>query len=365
MIDVDNYISKLYDNVNKHNIAGLLSLKEGDNVPLLEAAKMVKHNHIGNKCYFRGLIELSNKCRKSCYYCGIRNDNSYVNRYTLNDEDVFEAACYAYENGFGSIAIQAGEDNSKSFVDRIAYLVKEIRRRNNGLSITLSLGEQNPDTYKKWFDAGAERYLLRIETSNRELYQKIHPCNHEHSFDNRVSALTNLKDIGYQLGTGVMIGLPMQNEEMLAEDLIFMKDMNIDMCGMGPFIEHPQTPMSDYCGESIMSLTERLQLTFNMIAVLRIIMPNINIAATTALQAIEDTAREKALNCGANVVMPNITPLKSRLAYKLYNNKPISEDTRDVYSKSLTQRITDAGCVVALWESGSSKHYIERQTTKK
>ncbi len=278
---------------------------------------------------------------------------------------MLQAARYAYENNYGSIAIQSGECVTNDFTSRITSLLYAIKDMSNGeLGVTLSLGEQSQNTYKEWFDAGAERYLLRIETSNEELYNKIHPNNALHSFKKRIAALYTLQEVGYQLGTGVMIGLPFQSKHDLIDDLLFFKKMDIDMCGMGPYLEHHDAPL--YVHNNILwSKEERFDFTLRMIATLRIVMPTINIAATTALQAIDSLGREKALWAGANVIMPNITPLSTRADYKLYDNKPISEDCLDVQDKTLFDRIIASGDVIGFGEKGTSKHYRNKKKMKK
>ncbi len=331
---------------------------------LLERAHNIKGDYVGYVTYLRGLIELSNSCIKNCLYCGIRKDNSNVERYSLTDDEVLSAARYAYENRYGSIAIQSGEMVSTEHTARITRLLHKIKEMSNGeLGVTLSLGEQRRETYEEWFKAGAERYLLRIESSNEELYNRIHPNNSLHSYRSRIEALHTLRDTGYQVGTGVMIGLPFQTKQNLVEDLLFFKSMNIDMCGMGPYLSHCDAPLSQYDG-LLWSIEERFEMTLRMVATLRIVMPTINIAATTALQAIDPTGREKALWAGANVIMPNITPVTTRAQYKLYENKPISEDCLDVQDKSLFERIVNAGDEIGFGEKGTSRHYRNRKKAK-
>jgi biotin synthase len=217
---------------------------EGDEKELLFRRSLdVKLAQIGNKVHFRGLVEFSNICGKDCYYCGIRKSNKHTQRYNLSDEQILEAARFAHENRYGSFVMQAGELESPAFTARVEHLLKEIKRLSDGkLGITLSLGEQSPEVYVRWFEAGAHRYLLRIETSSPELYRRYHPGDSLHSFERRLECLHTLRSLGYQTGTGVMIGLPFQDTGHLANDLLFMRDMDVDMVGMGPFIEHQHTP---------------------------------------------------------------------------------------------------------------------------
>ncbi len=238
--------------------------------------------------------------------------------------------------------------------------MQEIKKNsNNELGVTLSLGEQTEDSYKRWKDAGAHRYLLRIETSNPELYAKIHPNNPLHSHTTRLRCLESLQRCGYQTGTGVMIGLPFQTITDLANDLLFLQSMDIDMVGMGPYLEHHATPLYEY-RHLLLSLQERLRLSIHMVAALRILMPDINIAATTALQAIEPAGREKALEIGANVVMPNITPTTNRTLYKLYENKPGTHEGAAESMRKLEESILKSGCKVAYGVWGDSRHFQSR-----
>ncbi|HNY03469.1 MAG TPA: radical SAM protein, partial [Bacteroidales bacterium] len=231
----------------KDDLVALLKSEGPDRLKLFEKAKEDKLQHVGNKVYFRGLIEYSNRCRKNCYYCGIRAGNRGYVRYRMTDEEVLEAVRYSWENQYASIVIQSGEQSGKSFIDRIESLLTEIRRMTAGkIHVTLSLGEQSIDTYRRWFEAGAHRYLLRIEVSNPALYRKLHPANAVHAYNHRITSLLNLRETGYQVGTGVMIGLPFQTLENLADDLLFFQTLDIDMCGMGPFIEHEDTPLFHY-----------------------------------------------------------------------------------------------------------------------
>lgn len=306
---------------------------------------------------------MSNLCQKNCNYCGIRVGNSKVKRYNLSDEEVVESAIFAWENRYGSIAIQTGEVNTKNFADRIDTLLDKINKAtNNELGITLSLGEQSDDTYQRWFNKGAVRYLLRIESSTQDLYYKLHPNDKNHNFETRINCLKSLKRIGYQVGTGVMIGLPFQTLEHLADDLLWMKEFDVDMVGMGPYVEHPDTPLFDF-KDLLIPQEERFNLALKMTAILRIMMKDINIAAPTALQAIDPLGREKAVKCGANIIMPNITPGYYRNDYKLYDNKPCLDDAADDCKKCLEARIHLTGYEIGYGEHGNSKHYSTRRSS--
>jgi biotin synthase len=351
-------LSKEY--FSKDDIIHLLSLKGDEAKPLHEKALKVKADHVGRKVWFRGLIEYSNICAKNCYYCGIRCANKKYARYTLTDEEVIEAALYAYDNRFASIVIQSGEQTGKKFTDTIEYLLKEIARlTNNELHVTLSLGEQPEETYRRWFEAGAQRYLLRIEVSNPALYSKLHPDDASHSFEARLEKLSILRKTGYMVGTGVMIGLPFQTVADLADDLIFFREFDVDMVGMGPYIEHEDTPLYSYRGE-LMPLNDRLERSLNMVAVLRIMMKDINIAATTAMQTIDAHGRERALLAGANVMMPNLTPLKYKQEYLLYRNKPGISDDAGRTKEIMEQNIRAAGDEIGYGEWGDPRHFSRR-----
>ena len=345
---------------SKEDLVAILDAAGDSRQLLFHEAARVKNEYVGRKVYFRGLIEFSNICSKDCYYCGIRKSNKKVARYNLTDDEILHAAIFAYENRYGSIVIQGGEIISPAFTDRIERLVKKIKQLSgNELGITLSLGEQSYETYERWRIAGAHRYLLRIETSNRELYKKIHPADEHHEFDSRYNCLQHLRDLDYQTGTGVMIGLPFQTLEHLAGDLLFMQEFDVDMVGMGPYIEHHDTPLYSYRSE-LLPITERFDLSLKMIAVLRILMKDINIAAATALQAIDPLGREKAVKIGANVIMPNVTPGLFRNDYALYENKPCTNEDPDDCRNCLDARIELADGEIGYGEWGDSKHYINR-----
>ena len=345
----------------RENIIYLLESEGEDRTLLYKKSAEIKERFIGNKVWFRGLIEFSNICSKDCLYCGIRKGNKNLTRYNLSDDEILAAARFAYENHYGSIALQSGEIESPYVTNRIENLLYRIKELSAGeLGVTLSVGEQDHEVYKRWYDAGAHRYLLRVESTNQKLYEKIHPNDSKHDFNNRLKCLKSLQNIGYQTGTGVMIGLPFQTMDDLAGDLLFMKEFDIDMCGMGPYIEHADTPLIKHSGK-LMPLSERLDLTLKMIAIIRIMMKDINIVAATALQAIDPMGREKAVKIGANILMPNITPGKYRDSYKLYDNKPCTDDSAEDCQSCLEARVSLADAEVIYGEWGDSKHYKERR----
>jgi biotin synthase len=349
---------------NKKDITEQLLLEPPDNLQLHNTAMEVKAKHIGRKIFLRGLIEYSNICLKNCYYCGIRSHNTKCERYQLTNGEVIDAAIYAHKNRFASIVIQSGEISNKKFISTIENLLVEIgQRTNHELHITLSLGEQREETYHRWFEAGAHRYLLRIETSNPELYKKLHPGTEIHNFERRLESLGLLKKVGFQTGSGVMIGLPYQTVEHLADDLLFFRDFDIDMVGMGPYIEHQETPLYKH-RHRLTSLQERLELSLNMVALLRIMMPDINIAATTAMQTIDPDGRKRALLAGANVMMPNITPETYKKNYLLYNAEPGLEDDAGESIEAMERNIRLAGDIIGYGEWGDSKHFKLRTSYK-
>ena len=318
---------------------------------LREEAYRVKVANNGPEVYLRGLIEISNSCIKNCLYCGIRRDLR-CQRYELSDEDVLSAAQVAARRRFGSIVIQGGERSDAAFIRKITRLLKAIKAIDTGedppLGITLSLGEQSRAVYEEWFDAGAHRYLLRIESSHPDLYHKIHPDDPLHSYDRRLQALYDLKEIGYQAGTGAMIGLPFQTAEDMADDLLFYKTFDAPMVGMGPYNPHPETPLTR-SGAPCPSAERRFALGLKMIALLRLLMPDINIAAATALEALNPRGREMGLLSGANVIMPNITPEAQRVKYNLYDRKTLDD--------SNIRDLTHSGIVVGYGRWGDSRHF--------
>ena len=356
--NVEDILKK--DLFTKEDLVTLLSAGKTESKLIFEKGQQVKSEFVGRKVYFRGLIEYSNYCSKNCYYCGIRAGNSRYVRYEMSQDEVLEAARFAYDNNYASIVIQSGERSSEKFVTTIEELLRKIKQLSNSeLHITLSLGEQSASTYQRWLEAGAHRYLLRIEVSNPELYRKLHPDDPHHDYQKRLNALKSLRSTGFQVGTGVMIGLPFQTISDLADDLIFFKDFDIDMAGMGPYIEHEDTPLYQYKND-LMPLVDRFTLSLKMVAILRIMMKDINIAATTAMQTIDPQGREKALMVGANVIMPNLTPVKYRQDYLLYENKPCIDEEAEECKSCLETRIFLAGDTIGYGEWGDSKHYRKR-----
>ncbi len=327
---------------------------------LFQKAYEVKVAEVGRKVFFRGIVEFSSHCGKDCLYCGIRRSNRSAERFEMSDEEILECIAGAIEMEYGSVVLQAGERNDAAFTRRIEQLLQEIRRRHGGdIGITLSLGEQSEETYRRWYDAGANRYLLRIETSSKRLYRTLHP--ESHSYEERLSCFRRLRDLGYQAGTGVMIGFPGQTSEDLAEDILFFERENVDMIGMGPYIPHGQTPLG--AEAPAVDSKERLLLALKMIALVRLQLPDVNIAATTALQALDPVGREKGLQAGANIIMPNITHTRYRKFYQLYDNKPCVDENAGMCRSCLNGRILSIGETVGYNERGDAPHFFRRMSS--
>ena len=362
MIDRLNGLLRKND-LTKTDIVELLALSTPEDIEALRVrAHEVMVEHVGDAVYYRGLIELSNICALDCYYCGIRAGNSNVERYTLAENDVIDAANWCADQGYGSIVLQAGERSDEQWLNFVERLIVDIKASTvrpalpSGVGITLSLGEQSRATYARWRAAGAHRYLLRIESTNPQLFASIHPAGQK--LTERQTCLKWLAETGFQVGTGVMIGIPGQTLEMLADDVLFFKTMDIDMIGMGPYLAHNDTPMGSW--EQPLSKDEVLLLAYKMIAVVRLVLKDVNIAATTALQAIVKDGRERGLTYGANVTMPNLTPTEVRKNYQLYEGKPCMDEGRAECRGCLLGRIEGVGRHVAFNEWGDSKHYTKK-----
>jgi len=367
-------LSGLSEILDKHELSKedterILSAESEEELSHIAAkAREVAGQHVGNKVYFRGLIEFSNLCEKDCFYCGIRKSNKKVKRYIMPKEKIVSTALWAFEKGYGSIVLQSGELTSERMVDFIESVVAEIKSKSiemdkngRGLGITLCVGEQSEETYKRFFEAGAHRYLLRIETSNPKLYAAIHPPGY--SWKKRFECLKSLRKIGYQVGTGVMIGLPGQTISDLADDVLFFEKNDIDMVGMGPYIIHKDTPLALKVRDWYERKKEIFLLALKMIAATRLCLKDVNIAATTALQAIDPFGREKGIQFGANVVMPLITPAPYRKNYLLYENKPCVEEGGEDCTECLSKRVKMVGREVGLGEWGDSPHFFKRRKT--
>ena len=324
------------------------------------AAEETLLDHCGDTVRLRGLIEFSNRCVLDCRYCGIRRGNRAVKRYTLTLEDVVACARWCADKGYGSLVLQSGERRDAAFARRVEEMIRAIKAATrspvqpDGLGITLCVGEQTEATYARWFAAGAHRYLLRIETASPELFAALHPAEQRH--ETRLSCLKTLRAIGYQVGTGVMIGLPGQTVEHLIDDLLFFRDLDVDMLGMGPYIPHAQAVLPG----DIPSAEERLRLGLRMIAAARLLLRDVNIAATTALQAMADDGREQGLCFGANVIMPQVTPPRVRRMYTLYDGKPCLDESAGQCAECLEKRIASVGRRTLKDQWGDSAHFGRR-----
>ncbi len=340
--------------LSRAELAELLALD--DPAELFAAACEVKRRYTGKAVALRGLIEFGNICAKDCYYCGIRKSNASVKRYRLGEEDIVRMAKWAYEWKYGSIVLQSGEMESEEntlFVERVLRRVAEVS--GGELGVTLSAGEQSEVVYRRWLAAGAHRYLLRIETSNPELYARLHPA--DHSFERRVECLRTLKRLGYQLGSGVMTGLPGQTLDDLARDVEFFRELDLDMIGMGPYIPHRETPLGAGMTFTPADAAAQLRLGLKMIAVTRLYLHDVNIAAATALQALDDSGREQGLMAGANVIMPNVTDTEYRSNYQLYENKPCLDENASKCRNCLNWRVLSVGEEINWGVRGDPVHF--------
>lgn len=281
---------------------------------LFSRAIELQKEYYGNSVYIRGLIEISSYCRNNCYYCGIRASNTNAKRYRINKDQILQCCDYGYKAGFRTFVLQGGEDVSFN-TDVVVDLVSTIRQKYPDCAITLSLGEYSYDDYKKMFKAGANRYLLRHETADSNHYSRLHPTSM--SLKKRMECIYALKEIGFQTGTGFMVGSPYQTPQTLAKDLLFIRKLEPGMVGIGPFIPHHETPFAKEKGGT-------LELTLFMIGLLRVMLPNLLLPATTALGSIVDGGRERGILSGANVIMPNLSPVDVREKYMIYDNKLIS-----------------------------------------
>lgn len=300
---------------------------------LYRRARATAGKYYGKEIYLRGLIEFTNYCKNNCYYCGIRCGNEKAQRYRLTMDQILSCCESGWELGFRTFVLQGGED--PYFTDeKIVDIVKKIRNSYPDCAITLSIGEKTKESYRLYKEAGADRYLLRHETANEDHYRHLHP--EQMSLANRKQCLRDLKELGYQTGAGFMVGAPGQTLECLAEDLIFLKELNPEMVGIGPFIPHHDTKFADEPAGSV-------ELTLFLLSVLRIILPKCLLPATTALGTADPKGREKGLLAGANVVMPNLSPVKDRKKYELYDNKICTGDEAAECRVCLKNRVKSVG----------------------
>lgn len=300
---------------------------------LAKRAREVREKVYGKAVYLRGLIEFTNYCRNNCYYCGIRCGNKNAERYRLSEEQILSACDMGYKLGFRTFVLQGGED--MFFTDEIMVrLIKAIKASHPDCAVTLSIGEREKESYRKMREAGADRYLLRHETADKEHYEFIHPK--ELSFEHRMQCLRDLKDLGYQVGCGMMIGSPGQKIEHLIKDIRFLQDFQPEMVGVGPFIPHHDTPFKDEKAGSV-------EITLRILSIVRLILPEVLLPATTALGTIDSEGREKGIRAGANVVMPNLSPTDVRDKYLLYDNKICTGDEAAECIRCMSLRVSKVG----------------------
>lgn len=328
-------IDKLYkeNNLERKELLELLNNLDNESKKyLIQKSHETRMKHYDNKVFMRGLIEFTNYCKRNCLYCGIRGSNKLTERYRLSNEEILSACESGYRLGYRTFVLQGGED--EYFTDeKIVKLVTEIKQKYPECAVTLSIGEKSYDSYQKYYKAGADRYLIRHETASKELYEKLHP---NASFENRIQCLWDLKEIGYQVGSGFMVGLPGQNNEDYVNDLLFLKKLSPHMVGIGPFIPHKDTPLSKESGGT-------LDQTILMIALTRLLLPEALIPATTALGSINPRGREEGIKAGANVVMPNLSPTSVRKKYSLYDGKICTGDEAAECRMCIEGRIKSVG----------------------
>ena len=300
---------------------------------LAEKARAVREKYYGKAVYMRGLIEFTNICKNNCYYCGIRRDNPNAERYRLSEQQILSCCDIGYELGFRTFVLQGGEDPYYTD-ERVTSIVSAIKEKYPDCAVTLSIGEREKESYQKFFDAGADRYLLRHETADKEHYEMLHPA--ELSFDHRMKCLRDLKDIGYQVGCGMMVGSPYQTTAHMVKDLRFLQEFKPEMVGIGPFIPHHDTQFADREAGTV-------EMTIRLLSIIRLLLPDVLLPATTALGTIDPHGREKGILAGANVVMPNLSPSDVRGKYLLYDNKICTGDEAAECRRSMEARIRSIG----------------------
>lgn len=333
-------------NISLEQLKLLLEINDDESVRFMreEAVKVCQKTY-GNEVFIRGLIEFTNFCKNDCYYCGIRRSNSHADRYRLTKEQMLDCCANGYELGFRTFVLQGGEDGYFTD-DKICDLVSAIKEKYPDCAVTLSIGEKSKESYKRYFDAGADRYLLRHETADEAHYKKLHP--EEMSLAHRKQCLWDLKEIGYQVGCGFMVGSPGQTVETLYEDLQFIRELQPHMVGIGPFISQKDTPFADKASGT-------MEQTLKLLAIIRLIQPHVLLPATTALGTIHPKGRELGILSGANVVMPNLSPVNVREKYKLYDNKICTGDEAAECRYCMENRMKSIGYEVAV----SRGDYIE------
>lgn len=348
--------------MNRNEIISWLKQNEPIEIEKLKDwADSVRKENVGEQIHLRGLIEFSNICSRKCIYCGINAGNSKLQRYQMSKEEILECAQTAFKLRYGTVVLQSGE-NKKLDVNFLAEVIIEIKKATD-LAVTLSVGQWDREVYQLWKRAGADRFLLRFETSNDELYRRLHPDS-KTGVAERFEALELLKSLGYEIGSGVMIGLPGQSYEMLADDLLKFKQLDLDMIGVGPYIKHNDTELgaeiSKFMLDSENQVPASEEMTYKVIALARILCPKVNIPATTALATLNsNNGREQGLCCGANIVMPNVTPAKYRQMYEIYPDKACIFETAEACNRCIIRRIESIGRSVGSG-SGVSPRFMEK-----
>lgn len=307
---------------------------DSNNDWLFSLADKTREEYVGDEVHLRGLIEFSNICKRQCKYCGLRCEDKFIDRYRISKENIISYAEHAVNMGYKTIVLQSGEDEYYN-TDLMCEIIEGIKKL--GVALTLSIGEKTYEEYKAFKEAGADRYLIRIETTDKTLYNQMHP---NMDFDNRVRCLEDLGRLGYEVGTGCLVGLPNQTIESLADDILFFKEINADMVGIGPFIPHPHTPLKD-------SATGSFTLALKVMALTRILLKDINIPATTAMETLNPNGRIIALQSGANVVMPNVTTTEYRAKYEIYPNKICINENPDKCKGCISAKIQSIGRTVS------------------
>ena len=327
--------------MNRQELIDILS-DDTENTKVFEKADKIRKENVGDEVHLRGLIEFSNICKRQCKYCGLRSENKNIERYRILKDELLVYAKNAINLGYRTLVLQSGEDEYFD-TDKLAEIVKAIKEFD--VALTLSIGEKSYDEFKALKQAGADRYLLRIETTDKKLYEEMHP---NASFENRMRCLYDLKKLGYETGTGCLVGLPKQTTESLADDILFFKELDADMVGIGPFIPHKETPLAEAKQGDFWQALKVMALT-------RINLPDINIPATTAMETINPNGRIIALQSGANVVMPNVTSTEYRAKYEIYPGKICINDNPDKCRGCIENKIKSIGRTISK-EKGFRKH---------
>lgn len=338
LVAIIDEIAKNSD-ITLQQLRALLETDNTDAITYLRGkAAQTSKSIYGNQVFIRGLIEFTNYCKNDCLYCGIRHSNTHAERYRLSDEQILDCTDIGYELGFRTFVLQGGEDPYYTD-EKICSLVSRIKKAHPDCAITLSIGEKSKESYKKYFDAGADRYLLRHETANEKHYQLLHP--QQMSLEHRKQCLRDLKEIGYQVGCGFMVGSPNQTVETLYEDMRFIKDLQPHMVGIGPFISQKDTPFAN-------EPSGTMDMTLRLLSIIRLIHPHVLLPATTALGTIHPLGREMGIQSGANVVMPNLSPTDVRKKYALYDNKICTGDEAAECRYCMSNRMKGIGYEVVV-----------------